>query len=221
MRRKNYTLVELLVVIAIIGILAGLLFPALGLVKEKGKITAASQEVQSIQMAVLAFEQEYNRYPGCAGGSGHDHDSHALGDDRIYGCNPQSSYTVAGKDADLSEEYLHLFDLLTYSNHTDAASDPSDDVKKQNSTKKRYLEPSENYFGSAKNGFRDSWGRPYIVIVDGDYDGKVTVPKALLNSSKDEVVFKPVCVISFGPQDQNVVDPAKADKGNFIYSWKK
>lgn len=220
MRGKNYTLVELLVVIAIIGILAGLLFPALGHVKEKGKITAASQEVQAIQMAVLSFEQEYNRYPGCAGGSDHDHDSHALGDDRIYGCD-KNAYTVAGKDADQSAEYLHLFDLLTYSDHTDAANDPSDDVKKQNPAKKRYLEPSENYFGSAKNGFRDSWGRPYIVIIDGDYDGKVTVPKALLNSSKDEVVFKPVCVISFGPQDQNVLDASKADKEKFIYSWKK
>ena len=172
-------------------------------------------------MAVLSFEQDYNRYPGCAGGDGHDHAGHSVGDEKIYGCDPASnSYKVVLKDQDQSEDYLHFFDLLTYSNHLDSADDPSDDVKKQNSRKKRYLEPDEDYFGSAKNGFRDAWGRPYIVIVDGNYDGKVTVPKALLNASKDEVVFKPVCVISFGPQDAEVSEPSKADKSKFIYSWK-
>ena len=37
MKRKSFTLVEILVVVAVIAILMGLLFPALGVIREKDK----------------------------------------------------------------------------------------------------------------------------------------------------------------------------------------
>ena len=63
MKRKNYTLIELLIVIAIIGILCAILLPALGGIRERSQMKMTKTEMAAIETAILAFEQEYGRFP--------------------------------------------------------------------------------------------------------------------------------------------------------------
>ena len=60
---KRFTLIELLVVIAIIGILAGLVFPALGVVRNNAKKSKASSECQSLKTAIIMYESEFSCWP--------------------------------------------------------------------------------------------------------------------------------------------------------------
>ena len=63
MRQRGFSLVELLVVIAIIGILIGLLLPAINAVRKRGRITAISFEVQNLKNAIEQYKQTYGDYP--------------------------------------------------------------------------------------------------------------------------------------------------------------
>ena len=60
---KRFTLIELLVVIAIIVILAGLVFPALGTVRNNAKKSKASSECQGLKAAIVMYESEFSRWP--------------------------------------------------------------------------------------------------------------------------------------------------------------
>ena len=62
--RTAFTLVELLVVIAIIGILMGLLIPAVQMVRESGRRTECSNNVRQLALAVNTFHESKGRYPG-------------------------------------------------------------------------------------------------------------------------------------------------------------
>lgn len=61
--RRAFTLIELLVVIAIIGILSGLLYPAIGAAIEQAKKTRAKAEVKAIELAFQAYYKEYQQWP--------------------------------------------------------------------------------------------------------------------------------------------------------------
>ena len=62
-QNKAFTLIEILVVVSIIGILIGLLFPAIKGAIHKAKCAKAKTECESIVQAVNAYYTEYGKLP--------------------------------------------------------------------------------------------------------------------------------------------------------------
>lgn len=62
-RRRGFTLVELLVVIAIIGILIGMLVPAVNVVRGTAQKTACMSNMRQLGLGVQNFQNTYGRYP--------------------------------------------------------------------------------------------------------------------------------------------------------------
>ena len=61
--RAAFTLVELLVVIAIMGILAALIFPAVGGIKARAARMKAQAELKQIETAIDSYKAKYGHYP--------------------------------------------------------------------------------------------------------------------------------------------------------------
>ena len=62
-KREAFTLIELLTVIAIIGILAGILVPAVGQVRKKTAIATSKAKIEQYVTALEGFKAEYGYFP--------------------------------------------------------------------------------------------------------------------------------------------------------------
>ena len=107
-RLHGFTLVELLTVIAIIAILMGLLFPVLGIIKDKAHNAAAKTACLGIITAVKAYNTEYGKYPEPRATASSTPADAIVGESTLsffaLGPQPGSNSTSLGKLIELSRE---------------------------------------------------------------------------------------------------------------------
>jgi prepilin-type N-terminal cleavage/methylation domain-containing protein len=142
---RGFTLIELLVVIAIIAILAGVGFSAGGAAIQKAKKTTCLTAAVSIEGAVNNFYTEYGSMPN-AGTTDATVKTNATGVALLK--------TLLGMDTVLNPRGIKFLSA------------------KEGKANKNGL--IYNTGGTDVTGMYDPWGGPYNIILDLDYDEKVT-----------------------------------------------
>ena len=177
---RGFTLIELLTVISIIAILMGLLFPAVGAVKESARKTQAKNDVTAIVAAVRHYYTEYGKYPPMTAAA-------PAGDQYV---GKESGATSATHTGDNSK----LFYVLRGMDDSTVTGSPSTKVNTGHVNNPRQIvffegksvtntnQPRGGFqdpaVGAAPGAaapattgsFFDPWGTQYCVMVDANYD---------------------------------------------------
>jgi prepilin-type N-terminal cleavage/methylation domain-containing protein len=180
-----FTLIELLTVIAIIAVLIGLLLPALNPVKIAAKKAAAASDIKQFTGAVKAFYTDYGVYPI---------------DPAIEAATPKDVEYGAPGSSYHNQEIVNVLRADTVT--TDTLSTSGSSPLSVNARNVMYLDipfvkdsanPRSGLgTGRETNGITtksgewyDPFGKPYIIAIDGNYDGYVQPNPGVLTQYKD------------------------------------
>ena len=177
-----FTLIELLTVITIIAILMGLLFPAVGIVKDQAKKAQAKADVTNIAAAVKQYYTEYGKYP--VGGA-----QVSVGSDLTFDGSSKHNVDLFdiirnyGTPNQYNPRSIVFFDAKT-------VSDPT-------SPRAGLLTQDAN--GIPNRSYVDPWGKEYEIAVDSDYDNIIKPTGTFYNDFQgDNAPHTGVCVWSLG-----------------------
>jgi prepilin-type N-terminal cleavage/methylation domain-containing protein len=171
--RSGFTLIELLTVIAVIAILMGLLLPALNAAKNAARKAQARNDVTQFVAAVKNFYGDYGAYP--------------------FGSSVPTADVELGSSVGLHPDNYYVVDILR------AVSDSGWNSSNVGNTRQVvYLDvPYVKNTSAPKSGlgngqgtttsgdWYDPWGNNYVVDIDGNYDGYVSVTNGALTSYTD------------------------------------
>ena len=153
--KKAFTLIELLMVIAIIGILAGILIPTLSAVKRQANVVASKTQLSQYVNAIQLFKGEYGFYPFADAHVNSGKNINSLSDDFIETLSGRDKRTGQSKEAGNNRRRIsfHSFSENEFYVQSNGTVDPNKIADRLNNTK-------------------------IFIVIDGDGDGKVTVPSA-------------------------------------------
>ncbi len=188
--KEAFTLIELLVVITIIAILMGLLFPAFQGAQNQAKRTQTKNDVMQIVTAVNAFYTEYGQYP-------------------VPGT---ADSTVGGTSAPNDK----LFDALR---GIDVAVNPKAISFLTVSDVKDPLNPRSGIGTTTGKGqCFDSWGSPYFVAIDGNYDEQIANPYSS-NAGSTDLRLGAIAWSIGADKKTDATDKKSADSDDDVISW--
>ena len=182
------TLIELLVVISIIGVLAGLLMPALAGAKKRAKIVQAQKDMADLKGAISVYQHDYDRLPASVPTAAAPQAALTSGADFTFGTSGTGYNTniINGLPAGYQASNAELMVILTggaTNGWTSVPIHPSIQNNGKNPRINQYFnaKPAPGGSGAPAGAglgtdgvFRDPWGNPYIVALDYNYDNTVS-----------------------------------------------
>lgn len=170
--RQGFTLIELLVVIVIIAILVSLAVPTTNIVMRKAQELKIKATMKDIQVAIGHYRTEYNRFPiNPDDATSGDQDIEPFLTDGTL--QPtinilMSNVETGGGTTNMNPRQIKFLDLPTAKNNQFGIIDPSGGVG--DGTPVQLV---------------DSWGLPYKIALDTNYDNRIANPD---KNSNDQVI---------------------------------
>ncbi len=181
---RAFTLIEILVVMTLIAILVGIGVPAFTSVMEQARKTQAKNEEQQIVAAVNAFYTDYGKYPL------------VTADTTIKGTSTPSN----------SDLFFTLRGVSGGANAANAVNTRAIVFIQPPASKDQTNPRSGIKTSTTDSTWYDPWGKPYNVMIDGNYDNTLANPYA--DNPGGATLYFGVIVWSFGKSGQLGGGPA-------------